>query len=149
MFRKLAVTVVALAAMLVSGGIASAATTASTSDASPAAGSIIEVTSDNYQQVMKMSDDKPVVLDFYADWCHWCQQEIPYLQKYNTADNGKWVWAKVNVDDNQKIAQQYGVNGIPDLVQVRNGDETGSRFQGFDPKSGPSQLRSWLNDLQY
>ncbi|GHD87053.1 hypothetical protein GCM10010508_17330 [Streptomyces naganishii JCM 4654] len=90
------------------------------------------------------SRTKPVVLDFSAEWCYWCQKEKPYLQRYNTADNGAWVWARVDVDENPDLTQQYQVDGIPALVDIKNGTEAGSRMVGFD---GPSSLRDWLNRL--
>lgn len=114
----------------------------------PADDTIVDVTSANYQQVMDMSKTKPVVLDFTATWCHWCQEEKPYLQQYHDADNGKWIWARVDVDQNKDLESKYSVDGIPDLINISGGQEKGSRFQGFDPSSGgPDQLRTWLSNL--
>ncbi|MBH5336774.1 thioredoxin family protein [Streptomyces pactum] len=105
---------------------------------------VVDVTSANYAQVMEWSKTKPVVLDFTAGWCYWCQKQKPYLQQYNTADNGAWVWARVDVDRNPTLTQKYGVRGIPALLNIRNGQEAGSRLVGFD---GPTSLRTWLNNL--
>ncbi|TDD83319.1 hypothetical protein E1293_14935 [Actinomadura darangshiensis] len=107
---------------------------------------IVDVTSANYDQVMEMSKTKPVVLDFTAEWCHWCQVEKPYLQRYHDDDGGSWIWARVDVDQNQSLVRQYGVRGIPALVSVRQGSEYGSRFVGFDPSS-PEMLRYWLTNV--
>ncbi|MFF3290120.1 thioredoxin family protein [Streptomyces sp. NPDC003023] len=104
----------------------------------------VDVTAANYQQVMEWSKTKPVVLDFTADWCYWCQRQKPYLQQYNTADAGSWVWARVDVDANRDLYYKYRVNGIPALLNIQNGTEAGSRLVGFD---GPSSLRMWLNNL--
>ncbi|GGQ09871.1 hypothetical protein GCM10010249_30650 [Streptomyces roseolilacinus] len=106
--------------------------------------SVVEVTPANYEQVMQWSHTKPVVLDFTADWCYWCQKQKPYLQKYNTEDKGAWVWAKVDVDDNPTLSRKYGVRGIPALLNIQNGTEAGSRLVGYD---GPTSLRTWLNNL--
>ncbi|QKW33973.1 hypothetical protein HUT06_07990 [Actinomadura sp. NAK00032] len=143
-----------LAAALVAGTAAATPASAAVpqqaaprTQAAPAADpTIVDVTSANYAQVMEMSNTKPVVLDFTAEWCHWCQVEKPYLQQYHDQDGGSWIWARVDVDQNQSIVRQYGVRGIPALVSVRRGSEYGSRFVGFDPSS-PQMLRYWLNNV--
>jgi thioredoxin 1 len=140
-----------LAAALVAGTAAAAPASAApppvrAAQQAQAAPTIVDVTSANYSQVMEMSATKPVVLDFTAAWCHWCQVEKPYLQRYHDQDGGSWIWAKVDVDRNRSIVRQYGVRGIPALVSVRAGREYGSRFVGFDPDS-PEMLRYWLTNV--
>ncbi|WP_050514843.1 co-chaperone YbbN [Streptomyces rimosus] len=148
MYRKLAVVTAAVATLL--SGTATAAIAAPvapvTEAAAPAADipAVVDVTDANYDQVMQWSKTKPVVLDFTASWCYWCQKQKPYLQQYNTQDKGAWVWAKVDVDENPGLSQKYNVRGIPALLNIRNGREAGSRLVGFD---GPSSLRNWLNRL--
>ncbi|MCP9958523.1 MULTISPECIES: thioredoxin family protein [Streptomyces] len=147
MYRKLAVAATAVAMLL--GGTAATAVAAPAAPAAeaPAAATIpnvVDVTSANYAQVMQWSYTKPVVLDFTASWCYWCQKQKPYLQQYNTADNGAWVWAKVDVDRNRDLYNKYAVRGIPALLNIQNGKEAGSRMVGFD---GPTSLRNWLNNL--
>ncbi|WP_189533986.1 thioredoxin family protein [Streptomyces roseolilacinus] len=146
-YRRLAVAT-AVAAMLFGGTAAPAvAAPAAPVAEAPAAAeipSVVEVTPANYEQVMQWSHTKPVVLDFTADWCYWCQKQKPYLQKYNTEDKGAWVWAKVDVDDNPTLSRKYGVRGIPALLNIQNGTEAGSRLVGYD---GPTSLRTWLNNL--
>ncbi|AHI00833.1 hypothetical protein GCM10010174_15420 [Kutzneria viridogrisea] len=139
--RKFAALVVtgAAAAALLGGSVGTAA-------AAPADDTIVDVTSANYQQIVELSKSKPVVLDFTASWCHWCQVEKPYLQKFHDADKGKWVWAKVDVDQNKELSNKYNVDGIPDLIELKGGQEVGSRFQGFD-KDQADNLRDWLNGL--
>ncbi|GGK20258.1 hypothetical protein GCM10010124_11100 [Pilimelia terevasa] len=105
---------------------------------------IIDVTAANYQQVMEMSNTKPVVLDFTASWCHWCQVQYPHLKKFNEADKGAWILAKVDVDRNKDISSKYSVRGIPALVSVGKGKEYGSRSVGFDSAEA---LRAWLTNV--
>ncbi|MFF9628355.1 thioredoxin family protein [Streptomyces fradiae] len=143
----------ALAATMLLGGAAApalasppAASQATATAATTAADipNVVDVTAANYQQVMQWSHTKPVVLDFTASWCYWCKKQDPYLRQYNTADNGAWVLAKVDVDRNPDLARRYGVRGIPALLNIQNGTEAGSRHVGFD---GPASLRTWLNNL--
>ncbi|GAA1028173.1 MULTISPECIES: thioredoxin family protein [Amycolatopsis] len=134
------------------GGVATPAGAAPASYVSlaPQDETVIDVTSANYDQVMEMSKTKPVVLDFYASWCGPCQKMAPYLEKYHAADNGKWIWAKVDLSEqgqNKDIADKYGIEYIPTLIDVASGQEKGSRVVGFDEGSGPDDLRTWLNGL--
>ncbi|GAA3188112.1 hypothetical protein GCM10010451_41990 [Streptomyces virens] len=151
MNRSLAVAATAVAVLLGGAAVPAAAAPAPAPASAPASAatttdipSVVDVTSANYAQVMQWSHTKPVVLDFTADWCYWCQKQKPYLQKYNTEDNGAWVWARVDVDDNPDLSRKYGVRGIPALLNIQNGQEAGSRLVGFD---GPTSLRTWLNRL--
>ncbi|MFF6994748.1 thioredoxin family protein [Streptomyces sp. NPDC008313] len=147
MYRRLAVATAAVALLLggaVAPAVADSPAPVARTSATAEIPNVVDVTSDNYAQVMEWSQTKPVVLDFTADWCYWCQKEKPYLQQYNTADNGAWVWARVDVDENPALSRQYRVRGIPALLNIQNGTEAGSRLVGFD---GPTSLRNWLNRL--
>ncbi|AXK33861.1 thioredoxin [Streptomyces armeniacus] len=143
-------TVVAAAVVMLLGGAALpafGASPAASQAAAPAPAAdptVIDVTSENYQQVMEMSKEKPVVLDFTAEWCQWCQKQKPYLQRYHDEDDGSWIWARVDVDRNPDLQRQWGVRGIPALLNIQNGEEAGSRLVGFD---GPESLRRWLSNL--
>ncbi|MFE3175806.1 thioredoxin family protein [Amycolatopsis sp. NPDC059090] len=144
--------VTAIAAGVLGGAAATPASAAPASYVSlaPQDETVIDVTSANYDQVMEMSKTKPVVLDFYASWCGPCQKMAPYLEKYHAADNGKWIWAKVDLSEqgqNKDIADKYGIEYIPTLIDVSSGQEKGSRVVGFDEGSGPDDLRTWLNGL--
>ncbi|HCA84622.1 MAG TPA: thiol reductase thioredoxin [Streptomyces sp.] len=147
MLRNMTVAAATVVALL--GGVAPAvaASHAETTASSPvmsADPTVIDVTAANYEQVMQMSHTKPVVLDFTASWCYWCQKQKPYLQKFNADDGGSWIWARVDVDRNRDLSRKYRINGIPDLLNIQKGVEAGSRHQGFD---GPAALRTWLDNL--
>lgn len=148
MLRKFTVTAAAVAVLAgVTVAPAIAAPTSTITAAPSTAAEIpseIDVTSANFDQVMEWSKTKPVVLDFTASWCGACQAQKPHLEKYNKEDNGKWVWARVDVDTNKELSDRYKIEYIPTLIDIKNGAEAGSRQVGFDD---PESLRAWLNTL--
>ena len=80
----------------------------------------IEVTDDTFEmEVIERSQREPVVVDFWAEWCGPCKTLGPVLEA-KTAEKGV-VLAKLDVDANQRIAQEYNVSGIPAVKAFRNG----------------------------
>jgi putative thioredoxin len=75
---------------------------------------IIEVTEDNFQyEVLAFSNTKPVVVDFWADWCQPCHMLTPILEKLAKEANGAFRLAKVNADENPNLTMQFNVSGLP------------------------------------
>ena len=68
-----------------------------------------------------MNNDLPVVVDFWAPWCGPCRSVAPILDKLAKEYAGKVVIAKVNTDEDQQWAMQFGVQGIPTMIFVANG----------------------------
>lgn len=66
--------------------------------------------------------DKPLLLDFYADWCGPCQVLLPTVERLAARHEDDFTIAKVNVDENPELAQQFGVRSIPALFFVQNGE---------------------------
>ncbi len=83
-------------------------------------GTPLAVTSATFEKEV-MQSRQPVLVDFWAPWCGPCRMVEPTLKKLAKEYAGRLRVAKVNVDENQAISQQYGVQGIPTMLIVRNG----------------------------
>lgn len=69
-----------------------------------------------------ISQDKPVLVDFYADWCGPCQMMAPVLKEVAKEFGDKVSIIKVDVDKNQPVAQRFGVRSIPNIILFKNGE---------------------------
>jgi len=83
---------------------------------------ILKVTSSNFDKEV-LKSEKPVVIDFYADWCGPCKMLSPVVEAV-AKENEDIKVVKVNVDDAQDLAIKYEVMSIPTLVVIKNGKET-------------------------
>jgi thioredoxin len=81
-----------------------------------------------------MNQQKPVLLDFYADWCGPCQSLLPTVEKLSKEYEGKVEIQKVNVDQNRELAVKYGVRSIPALFFIKD-TEVVDRTNGVLPES--------------
>jgi thioredoxin 1 len=79
------------------------------------------------------SADKPVVVDFWADWCGPCKQIAPILEEFATEQSERFTIAKLDVDANVAIATKYAVMSIPTLLIFKDGQVVG-RLVGAKPK---------------
>ena len=82
--------------------------------------SVLKITSENYEEEV-LKSDKPVLIDFYADWCGPCRMMSPIIDEIAEEMEGKIKVGKINVDDNQELAMEYGVMSIPTIVVIKNG----------------------------
>ncbi|WP_329040695.1 tetratricopeptide repeat protein [Streptomyces sp. NBC_00178] len=93
--------------------------------------------------VLQRSTEVPVVIDFWAEWCEPCKQLGPLLERLAVEYNGRFLLAKVDVDANQMLMQQFGIQGIPAVFAVVAGQAL-PLFQGAAPES---QIRQTLDQL--
>lgn len=101
-------------------------------------------TTDTFRQdVIDQSNDVPVVIDFWAEWCQPCQQLMPILEKLATEFDGRFILMKINVDELPEIAGAFGVQSIPFVLAMIDG-QPASQLPGVMPEP---QVKEWLESF--
>jgi len=95
-------------------------------------GAITEVSDANFRAEV-IESVTPVLVDFWAPWCGPCRQVAPVLEEIAGEQGGKLKIVKLNVDDNQQTAAQYGVMSIPTLILFKGGQDV-KKVVGALPK---------------
>ena len=93
--------------------------------------SVLKVNKNNFDSVK--NSEKPVLLDFYADWCGPCRMVSPLVDQI-AEENPQYVVGKINVDQEPELAQTFGVLSIPTLVVIKDG-KVASQVTGARPKA--------------
>ena len=81
----------------------------------------LEITDANFEELV-LKSDKPVLVDFWAEWCGPCRMVGPVVEELSTEYAGKAVVGKVNVDNNSEISAKYGIRNIPTILFFKNGE---------------------------
>ncbi|MEJ2575388.1 MAG: thioredoxin, partial [Gammaproteobacteria bacterium] len=102
---------------------------------------IVEITRENFYDIVEASHRVPVLIDFWASWCQPCQMLMPILAKLADEYRGKFLLAKLNTEEEQEIAAQFGIRSIPTVKLFSNGQPV-DEFLGALPES---EIRAFLD----
>ena len=89
-------------------------------------------TDQNFEEEV-LKSDKPVLVDFYAEWCGPCKMMSPVIDELAEEKKDSWKIGKVNVDESPALSQQYGIQSIPTIIVFKDGKEA-EKFMGFQSK---------------
>lgn len=98
------------------------------------------LTDENFDEAVSNAN-KPVLVDFWAEWCMPCSILSPILEKLAEEYKGKFILAKVNLDQAPITAQKYGIEKIPTVILFKEGKSIISGFIGVHPEE---MIREWL-----
>jgi thioredoxin 1 len=103
---------------------------------------VLEFTDDSFEAEI-LSSDKPVLVDFWAEWCQPCRMLLPTIDQIAQEFEGKVKVGKVNIDEHQLVATQQQINAIPTVLLFKGGSVV-KRFVGMTSKG---ELVDALNEL--
>ncbi len=99
----------------------------------------VDVTDQNFEEVVKKSD-KPVIVDFWAEWCGPCRMVGPIVKEISDDFEGKVVVAKVDVDSNPNVTQEYGIRNIPTVLFFKDGEVVDKQVGAVPKKNYVAKL---------
>ena len=99
----------------------------------------VNITDENFDNKV-LKSPKPILVDFWAEWCGPCKQIGPILEEIGAEKKDQIKILKLNVDENPQTPQKYGVRGIPSLMLFKDGNLVDTKV-GSLPKN---MLESWL-----
>lgn len=104
------------------------------------ANNIVHVSDESFEQDV-LKADKPVLIDYWAEWCGPCKMIAPILEELANEYSGKIKIAKLNIDDNPETPPKYGIRGIPTLMLFKDGNVEATKVGAVSK----SQLASFID----
>lgn len=102
----------------------------------------LQITDENVKELLKSG--KPVVIDFWAEWCGPCRQIAPIIDELATEYGDSVVIGKYNVDEGSELSEEYGIRNIPTLLFFKNGELVDKQV-GAAPKTAiQNKIKSLL-----
>ncbi len=92
--------------------------------------SVLHLTAENFKSTIQNAE-KPVLVDFFADWCMPCKMFAPILEKVAEKIDDGAIIAKANIDEVEAIAMEYGVMSVPTVIVFKNGEEVRRNVGGM------------------
>ena len=99
-------------------------------------------TSDEGFETDVLQSDKPVLVDYWAEWCGPCKMIAPILEEVASENDEKIRVSKMNIEENQETPARYGIRGIPTLILFKNGEVEATKVGALSK----TQLQSFLDD---
>jgi thioredoxin 1 len=103
----------------------------------------LEITDGNFEETV-LKSDKPVLVDFWAEWCGPCRMVGPIVEEMAGEYDGKAVIGKVNVDENPGVAGKFGIRSIPTLLVIKNGEVVDKQVGAASKEALASKLDAQL-----
>ena len=103
----------------------------------------LQITDSSFEEVV-LKSDKPVLVDFGAEWCGPCRTLGPIIEELATEYEGRAVVGKVDVDNNQEFTAKYGVRNIPTVLMFKDGEVVGRQVGVASKKTYTDSLDSLL-----
>ncbi len=100
-------------------------------------------TKENFEEEV-LKSDIPVMVDFYADWCGPCQMMMPVVKELSEKYGGKVKIGRVNTDEEQELAAEYGIMSIPTFCFIKNGEITDTAIGGMGTAALEKKIEALL-----
>jgi thioredoxin 1 len=103
----------------------------------------LAITDANFEEIV-LKSDKPVLLDFWAEWCGPCRMIAPFVEQMSDEFEGKAIVGKVDVDNNPGVASKFGIRNIPTILFFKNGEVVDKQVGAVAKNALVSKLEALL-----